>query len=68
MISRRTLLSTASLGAALVAGAALIPLPALADNGNGNGNGNDHGNDPVLRRRRERRHDRKQRRRDRRRN
>jgi hypothetical protein len=62
MITRRTVLSHAALGAAaLVSSVGLTRRPALAENGNG------HGNDPVLRRRRERRRERKERRRQRRR-
>jgi len=71
MLTRRTLFSHVSLGAAaIVAGAGITSLPALARHGDGDGdhNGNGHGNDPALRRRRERRHDQKERRRDRRRN
>ena len=71
MISRRSLVSSAAVGAAtLAASLSLTAIPTLADNGNGNNNNNNgdgHGNNAKLRRRRERRDDRVARRRDRRR-
>ena len=60
MITRRTVLSQAAIGAAaIVSSVGLTRIPALAHNGNGG--------DPVRQRRRERRRTRKERRRERRR-
>ncbi len=62
MITRRIVLSRATLGAAaVVSSIGLTRIPAMAANGNGNGG------DPVLQRRRERRRNRRERRRERRR-
>jgi hypothetical protein len=79
MVSRRTLISQASLGfATLIGGTGVTSLSAAARNGHGHngrrhghngrrGSGNGSGNDKELVRRRDRRRDKKARRRDRRR-